>query len=100
MIVDSQGIISVPRKKKKNMILPGNCIVARAYAASDEVISCPSVTTSATTNEFTIQRVRFGSSINTCRNALQSSLLKSGSSEGDIVGPCNDSESANSSGIT
>ena len=88
----------MPRKKKKKKIFPGKFIVARAYAARAEVISCPSVTASDTTKELTIQRVRFGSSRKTVLNELQSSLLKSGSRVGDRVGPCKESESANKSG--
>src|SRR5690349_13809804 len=98
MIVDSQGIISVPRKKKKKNVFAGKFIVARAYAASAQVISWPSVTASATTNELTIQRVRLGSWRKTSLNALQSSALKSGSRVGDRVCPCKESDSANSSG--
>src|SRR5262245_44615966 len=97
-MVDSQGIISVPRKKKKKKVLPQKSIFARAYAARAEVISCPNVTASATTNEFRIQRVRFGSSLKTLLTEPQSRLAKSGTSVGDNVGPCKLSESANSSG--
>ena len=96
MIVASNGIISVPRQIRKNSCLPAKLGCESAYAANADVITTPAVTTLATTNEFTIQRGRFGSVRNASANTAKSSVPKSGKSDGETVGPCSamDSDAA------
>src|SRR5688500_15681245 len=97
-MVASHGIIKVPRKRKKKKFLPGKFSIASAYAASEQVISWPNVTTSDTTNELSIQRPKLLSWANVAPNTPQSRLSRSGIRLGASVGPCNASDSEKNSG--
>src|SRR5215468_8585983 len=98
MMVDSQGIIRVPRKTKKKQGFAGNLRCERAYAASTDVRSWPSVTATDTTKELRIQRPRCFSFEKAWANTLKSSLLTSGINVGAMVAPCTASENAKSNG--